>query len=126
VAITASVSITAGVATVSALAGGTLLKGMTMTYAAQSQPVTPAVSLGTQATGTTGSNGTYAVNNLTTLASSTVTFLDVLPVAAQLATGSLPQITSSTPATATVLQYTVLPPAPLPSGTGGTVIGIPI
>jgi hypothetical protein len=121
-AITATVVIAAGVATVSALAGGTLVKGMTMTYAAQVQPVSPAVSLGTQATGATGSNGTYAVNNLATLASTTVTFLGVVAIAEVLAS-----IASSTPISpGAVLSYSVIPPPPLPSGTGGTVVGIPI
>lgn len=124
-AVTATVSITASVATVSALAGGTLQQFMTMTYGAQTQPVTPAVYLGSQLTGTPGSNGTYNVNNLASLASTTVTFELVE------AAGGLPAI--ATPGQITVVGAPVtpttpiktIPPPPLPS-TAGSNIGVAI
>ena len=116
-AITATVTVSTSVATVSSLAGGTLAPAQTMTYAAQTQPVTPAVSLGTQLTGTTGSNGTYNVNNLTTLSSTTVTFLQTEP----------PQIESVVPSTNTqngsntpTNGITMQPPVPLPQTKFGT------
>lgn len=117
-AITATVSITTSVATVSSLAGGTLLTGMTMTYSAQTQPVSPAVSLGTQISGSTGSNGTYNVNNLTTLGSSTVTFELLKQITNQMQ--PVPNTTQATNSAPTVGgTYTLIPPPPLPE----TLIG---
>lgn len=126
-AVTATVSITASVATVSALAGGLLQSPMTMTYAAQTQPVTPAVYLGSQITGSPGSNGTYNVNNLTTLASTTVTFELVQASGGLPAPGTVPTVAQGQNIgliTPTVPAKTI-PPAPLPS-TAGSNIGVAI
>ena len=110
---TATVVIATSVATVTALAGGTLVAGMTMTYAAQTQPVSPVVTLGSQLTGSAGSNGTYNVNNLTTLSSTTVTFESVQAPGGQMQ--PVPEITIATIEPTTVpVGATVTPPSPLP------------
>ena len=121
-AITATVVISASVATVTGLAGGTLVPGQTMTYAAQTQPVTPAVTLGSQITGVTGSNGTYNVNNLATLASSTVTF-ELWETLLGLPSPHLPSMSGGQGAPPVAPLATILkPPQPLPQTTFGSTV----
>ncbi len=125
-AITATVVIAASVATVSALAGGVLVQGQTMTYGAQSQPVSPAVSLGSQLSGPTGGNGTYNVNQLVTLASTTVTFLAIdqpVPTPITTANQTVPTTNYATQQPSDVnTSYPVIPPTPLPETLFGSSV----
>ena len=103
--------------------GGTLVVGMTVTFAAQTQPVSPIVKLTSLASGGGSTSGsvwnTSAAPGIS--GSATVTFtLAEAPIGIM---DPLPNVTQASQKPTTVpAAYSAIPPLPLPRTTTGTTV----